>query len=139
METLVLTDQSVIPDNDLIFSIIGENKVHWQKLMGYVKDNYPDAQEQWNYYKDGKNWLFRMIRKKKTLFWIGVMKDTFRVTFYFGEKAEPYIDQSNLPDSIKAEFKTSKRYGHIRGISMRITGAEDIENATKLVDIRIKV
>jgi hypothetical protein len=139
MEKLILSDSSVFPDNDLIFGIIGPNKAHWQKLMGKVHETYPDAVEQWNYYKDGKNWLFRMIRKKKTIFWIGVLEETFRITFYFGDKAEPLIDKSNLPLLMKQEFKTSKRFGHFRGISLRVEQDEDIENALKLVDIRVKV
>jgi hypothetical protein len=137
METVVLTDKSIIPDNDLVFSIIGENKIHWQKMTGFVHAKYPDALEQWNYYNDGKSWLFRMIRKKKTLFWVGVLKDTFRITFYFGDKAEPFIEKSDLPTGMKEGFKNGKRYGKIRAITMRVEKDEDIEHAIKLVEIRI--
>jgi hypothetical protein len=94
MEPLILTDKSVTPTNDLIFSIIGENRIHWLKLVKTVHDRYPDTHEQWNYYNDGKCWLFRMLRKKKTLCWIGVLESTFRITFYFGDKAEPVIEKS---------------------------------------------
>jgi hypothetical protein len=97
MEPLVLTDKSLCPTDDLIFSIIGRNRVHWQKLIASVHQKYPDTQELWKYYNDGKSWLFRMIQKKKTLFWVGVLKDTFRVTFYFSGKAEPLIENSGLP------------------------------------------
>jgi len=138
MDTLVLHDKSVIPTNELIFSIIGKNRVYWQKLIKSVHDKYPDALEQWNYYNDGKNWLFRMIRKKKTLFWIGLLSDTFRITFYFGDKAEPVIEKSGLPITMKEGFKSGKRYGKIRAISMRVEKAEDIAHAIELVDIRIK-
>ena len=86
MEPLVLTDKSVLPTDALIFSIIGENSQHWQNLMRLIQKKFPDSQSQWNYYNDGKNWLFKMVRKKKTLFWIGVLKDTFRITFYFGAR-----------------------------------------------------
>jgi hypothetical protein len=34
-----------------------------------------------------------MQQKKKTIFWVGVLKDTFRITFYFGNKAEPDREQ----------------------------------------------
>jgi hypothetical protein len=139
MEKLVLSDPSIFPDNELIFRIIGTNKVHWQKLMGKVHEVYPDAVEQWNYYKDGKNWLFRMIRKKKTLFWIGVLEETFRITFYFGDKGEPLIEKSSLPLQMKQAFNTSKRFGQFRGLSIRVGQDEDIENALKLVEIRVKV
>jgi len=139
MEPLVLKDKSVAPDDNLVFSIIGKKKVFWQKLLTYVHNKYPDAVEQWNYYKDGKSWLFRMIRKKKTLFWIGVLADTFRITFYFGDKAETLIANSKLPERLKKEFATSKRYGKIRAISMRVESEAEIENAMQLVDIRVAV
>jgi hypothetical protein len=138
IEPLVLTDKTVTPTDELIFSIIGENRVYWQELLAGVHQKYPDAMELWNYYNDGKNWLFRMIWKKKTLFWIGVHQDTFRVTFYFGDKAEPLIESSAISASLKEGFKSGKRYGKIRSISMKVQGKAEVENALKLVDIRVK-
>jgi hypothetical protein len=139
MEPLVLTDKSVRPTDDLIFSIIGRNRVHWQNLIAGVHEKYPDAEELWKYYTDGHNWLFRMVRKKKTLFWVGVLKDTFQVTFYFGDKAAPLIKNSGLPAAIIEAFISGKHCGKIRAISTKIQQAEDIENCLKLVDIKIKV
>jgi hypothetical protein len=139
MEELVLNDKTVVPTDELIFSIIGENSRHWQKLMQHVYDNYPGSEGRWKYYNDGKNWLFSMIRKKKTLFWIGVHKDTFRITFYFGDKAEPIIEKSNLPTGMKEDFKTSKRYGKIRAATLRVEKEADIDNAIMLLEIKDKI
>jgi hypothetical protein len=139
MEPLVLSDKSVFPTDEVIFSIIGKNQEHWKKLMNTVHDKFPDASGQWNYYNDGKNWLFKMTVKKKTLFWIAVHRDTFRITFYFSDKAEPLIDQSGLPEALIHEFKTGKHYGKIRALSIKVNQPEDVENAVKLMDIRIKV
>jgi hypothetical protein len=136
MEKLVLNDRSVIPNDSLIFSILGKNKKHWLKLMESMHTYFPDALGQWNYYNDGKNWLFKMVRKKKTLFWIGILSDTFRITFYFGDKAAPLIEASDLPADIKSEFKNGPRYGKIRAISMRVEKEEQIENALMLVNIK---
>ena len=107
--------------------------------MHYVHEKYPDSQEQWNYYKDGKSWLFRMIRKKKTLFWIGVLEHTFRITFWFGDKADSLIEKSNLPEVMKAEFRTAKRFNKIRALSIQVENDTDIENAIKLTEIRIRI
>lgn len=138
MDPLVLTDKSAIPTNDLIFSIIGDKSALWQKLMTDIHTKYPDTEEIWKYYSDGKSWLFRMIRKKKTLFWIGVLRDTFRITFYFGDKAESAIETSDIPQNMKEEFKTTRRYGKIRGITIRVESKTDIENTLKLVAIKVK-
>ncbi|MFO7369389.1 MAG: DUF3788 family protein [Bacteroidales bacterium] len=139
MEPLVLTDNSVTPTDELVFSIIGKNRIHWQKLMNGIAEQFPDAKGEWNYYNDGKNWLFKMIRKKKTLFWIGVLSHTFRVTFYFGDKAEPLINESNLTAELKEEFRNGKHYGKIRGLSVKISKAQDVNNAFILAGIKSKV
>lgn len=136
MEPLVLTDKSVYPHDDLIFSIIGNNSVYWKNLLASIREAYPASEETWNYYNDGKNWLFRVLLKKKTLFWIGVLEDTFRITFYFSDKAEPLIEKSNLPEELKASFRNGKRYGKIRAITIEVKGGEDIDHA--LVVARIK-
>jgi len=139
MEPHVLTDKSVFPDDALVFSYIGQNRLHWQKLLHAVRDKYPDVQEVWNYYNDGKSWLFRTILKKKTLFWIGVFDGSFRITFYFGDKAESIIEGSDLTGDIKTDFRNGRYYGKIRAITFRVEGPDDIENAILLTDIKAKI
>jgi hypothetical protein len=135
-DVLVLSDKNVIPDDKLIFSIIGNRKKQWQSIMNYVSANYKDSSGSWNYYNDGKQWLFKMVNKKKTLFWAAILDGTFRITFYFGDKAEPVILKSDLPEEVKEGFKTTKRYGKIRAISNRIEDIPDIATVFKLIDIK---
>lgn len=138
-EKLVLSDPDIVPDDKLIFSIIGNKKSFWIAIMDHVNDNYKDISSGWRYYNDGKQWLFKLTQKKKTIFWAAILEDTFRVTFYFGDKAESLIDNSDLPQKIKDDFKGSKRYGSIRVISMKMSDLTDIENAKKLISIKTKL
>jgi hypothetical protein len=138
-EKPVLGDKSVYPSDEILFSKFGDKKVVWQKILSYVKDNYKDITEEWRYYNDGKQWLFKMQQKKKTIFWISVLKDTFRITFYFGNKAEPLIEGSQLTQKIKDDFRDAQRYGLIRPITTVITGISDLENIQKLIDIKVKM
>jgi hypothetical protein len=136
MEPLVLTDKSVVPTDDLVFSIIGNNSVYWKNLLASVRQKYPSAEEVWKFYKDGNNWLFRVILKKKTLFWIAVYEDTFRITFYFGDKAEPAIENSSLTNEMKDSFKNGPRYGKIRAISFKVKSTEDVNQALVVAGIK---
>lgn len=138
-DELVLSDRQVIPTEKYIFSIIGEKKEMWQSIMSYATDNYKDISGTWNYYNDGKQWLFKLTQKKKTIFWSGILKDTFRITFYFGDKVVPLLESSDLPDKIVNDFKNAKRYGAIRAISLKIFLKSDVEIVKKLVDIKIKL
>ena len=135
---MVLSDKSVIPTDEQIFSFIGEKRFDWQRILNYAAENYNDAGS-WNYYNDGKQWLFKLVNRKKTIFWAGILADTFRITFYFGDKAEPLIAESDLPEKIKDAFKSAKRYGAIRGISIIVRDQTDVDDIVKLIIIKHKL
>ena len=137
MEPKSLTDESVKPNDDLIFSIIGEKELLWKQTMSYLYDNNNDISEVWRYYKDGKSWLFRTLKKKKTIFWIRILNDTFRVAFWFADKLEPIILQSDLPESIKSEYKNAKRFNKSRCIYIDMRGSGDFQNVKKLIDLKV--
>lgn len=139
MEPLVLTDPNVQPTDELIASIIGENTVYWQQLIDYLYDNHTDISEQWRYYTDGKSWLYRTLRKKKTIYWAGIQKDTFRVSFLFPEKAERLIGESDLNESIKEEYRTAKRNSFGRAITVVVHSREDVEQVVKLAELRMQI
>jgi hypothetical protein len=138
-ENLILSDKQIIPNDEYIFSIIGDKKSLWQSIMNYASENYKDISGSWNYYNDGKQWLFKLVYKKKTIFWAGILKDTFRITFWFGDKAEPLIEGSNLPELIKDDFKTARKYGSIRGVSIKVHEQADVDNVLKLIEIKHKI
>jgi hypothetical protein len=138
-EILALSDKQVIPTDEHIFSIIGEKKILWQSIIKYLADNHKDASGTWNYYNDGKQWLFKMVLKKKTIFWAAILENTFRITFYFGDKAVPLIVSSDLPQTIKDNFLNGKRYGKIRAISLKMVDLSDVEIVKKVIQIKIMI
>ena len=139
MEPIALTDPSIIPDNELVFIMIGDKSVFWQQILDHLYQNHKDITEIWRFYNDGKSWLFRTLKKKNTIFWVAVLKDTFRVGFYFGDKAEPMILQSDLPENIKDDFKTATRYNTIRAISVTMNDAVDVDTVIKLIELKLKI
>lgn len=138
-EKLVLSNRDVPPTDEIIFSHIGKKKDLWQSIMADVSVHYNDMAGTWNYYNDGKQWLFKMVQKKKTIFWIGVMEGSFRVTFYFGGKAEPFIVASDLPDGEKQQYLSGKRYGNIRAVTINVNEKHDISTIMKLIEIKTRL
>jgi hypothetical protein len=138
-ENLLLSDKQIYPTDDYIFSILGDKKILWQSIMDHMSGNYKDSAGEWNFYNDGKRWLFKMVFKKKTIFWAGILTNTFRITFYLGNKADLIIENSDLPHSIKEEFKTAKRYGLIRPVSFIVNDITDVDNVLKMIALKIKI
>ena len=139
MEPHVLTDPAIQPTDELIFSIIGKNKIYWQQIITYLLDNHPDITEHWQFYNDGKCWLYRTMRKKKTIYWLGIIKDSFRISFYLHDKAETLIEESTLSESIKEGFRNAKRSIFGRAVTVVMDSPEDLENVLKLIEIKLKI
>ena len=138
-QNILFDDKNVKPTEEMVFYHIADKKVHWIELMNYIGDTYKDSEGTWNYYNDGKRWLYKHVLKKKTLFWLTVFQGAFRITFYFGDKAEPVILASNLSVRIKDEFMTGRRYGKIRGISVDVDSGEDLIQIKELMSIKSKL
>ena len=139
MDPIILTDPAITPTDELVFSIIGDKRDHWQRVMNRLSNDHKDISEIWRYYNDGKCWLFRTLQKKKTLFWLGVSDGSFRITFYLVDKAEALIENSDLPDSLKKEFREAKRNTYGRALTVVVDRPEDAENVIKLAEIKLKL
>jgi len=138
MEPHILKDKDQFPTEDVIFSHIGKSRIYWDLIFNYIHSDLLDFNEQWKYYNDGKSWLMKVTRKEKTIFWLSVIHDAFRITFYFGDKAEPAIMESRLSEKLKEEFKEGKRYGKIRGLTLVMNSKKNIEFVKELISIKLK-
>ena len=139
MEQLVLINQDESPTEEIIFSHIGKTKSHWISVFEHIHSEYPEFLEEWRYYKDGKSWLLKVTKKKKTICWVSVIKGKFRMTFYFTDRAEPAIMESSISDDLKELFKTGKHYGKIRGLTIVFSSKKDVEYAKELIELKLTV
>jgi len=139
MDEIILSDKNQFPTEKIIFSHIGKSKIYWESLFRYIHSNHPDISEQWKYYKDGKSWLLKVARKSETIFWLSLVQNTFRITFYFGDKAEPAVMKSIIPAKLKKQFKDGKRYGKIRGLTLLMNNKQNVEAVKELILIKIKI
>ena len=139
MEQPILTDKNQFPTEEIIFSHIEKSKILWQSLFDHIHTNHPDISEQWRYYNDGKSWLLKVTRKSKTIFWLSLIKNSFRITFYFTDKAEEAINKSSISDELKKQFKEGKSYGKIRGLTIIFKNKKDVEYAKSLITIKLSI
>ena len=138
-EKPILKDPDQFPTEEVIYSCIGKRKAAlWMAFFDTLNEQHPDFTQEWRYYKDGKNWLMKVTRKSKTIFWLSVWEKAFKIGFYFSDKAEAFINDSSIPEALKKEFRDGKRYGKIRGLSIDFSTKKDIEYAEALIAIRLK-
>ena len=139
MNQIILSDKNQFPTEEIIFSHIGKSKTIWESVFNYIHSNHPDFTEQWRYYNDGKSWLMKVTKKTNTIFWVTIIPQSFKITFYFGDKAEPAIMKSIISDKLKSQFKDGKKYGKIRGLTLIMNKKENVEFVKELLSIKLKI
>ena len=139
MEKQILSDKNEFPTEKIIFSHIGKSKILWHSLFEYIRTDHSDFIDNWKYYNDGKSWLLKVSRKSKTIFWLSILKNTFRVTFYFTDRAEEAINKSLISDELKKQFRDGKRYNKIRGLTITFKYKKDVECAKALIAIKLSI
>jgi len=138
MEEVVLNDKSSEPNDELISSILGDAELLWRQTFTYLYDNNKDISAEWKY-TCGKEWSCQVRKKKKTLCWIRISKkNSFGIGFPFGNKLEPIILQSNLPERIKDEFMNATSFSSTRYIGVEVEDSKDFENVKILIDLKTK-
>ncbi len=136
-EIFILTDPLVEPSREFLKEVLKEKYDWWMEIRDHVTGSYPHVTEIWKYYNDGKQWLYRLMQKKNTIFWLAVMADTYRITFYLPKRAEPVISGSALPESIRTEFLTTRSYGQIRPITLTMEEPSQVETVKQLVALKL--
>ena len=133
-----LCDESKYPDDGYIFSIIGKKKDLWNFFFQHLRETYPDVSSEWRYYHDGKSWLLKTTRKKKTLFWLSIVEGGFLISFYFTDKAREQIEAGAISQNVKdAHFNEKKcniKYG---GLRIDIKNRKDVQDAIEVLKIKI--
>jgi len=139
MDQPVLSDKNQFPSEEIIFSHIGKSKSLWLSIFNYLHTRHPEIMTEWRYYNDGKSWLLKATKKKKTVFWLSVIPGSFRMTFYFNDRAGQSVMESSLSGEWKDQFLSGKKYGKIRGLTVVFKNRKDIENAKTLIGIKLSV
>jgi len=139
MEKPCLNDQDEYPNDEVLSRYLGKVKNTWDSFIDFISESYPSFSGQWRYYKDGKNWLYKLTKKKKTICWISIYHNAFKTTFYFPDKAEEFITASRLKKEYIDQFIHGKRYGKIRGITVEIKKSTDLNTTKTLIEIKEQV
>lgn len=137
MEQPILADRTQFPTDEIIASHLGKKYALWTSLFAYIHAEHPDFIEQWRFYNDGKQWLMKVTRKSKTVFWLSLIPGSFRITAYVAVRAQKVVLASALSDEMKKQFRTGKAFGKIKGITVTFRSKRDVEEAKALIGLKI--
>jgi len=137
MSSSIFDDKTIKPDDKMLSEAIGETSEIWDEIKQQLKSQYGDLIEEWKFYGKKSGWILKTLKKKRNLFFFLPVKDYFKITFVFGDKAVAVIEQSDLPEHIKVTLRNARKYAEGRGIQIEVKSSDEIEIIRKLVEIKI--
>jgi len=137
-ETQLLKDPSVLPDEKSVREALGE-KIYPVYPELIKKIDTLGFTHEWNYYKDGKAWLCKVVYKKKTVFWLSIWHQYVKVGFYFTEKYLEAVNQLDIDSGIKRRFLENKPIGKLIPLIMDIKSVDQLEDLNKVALFKSRI
>ena len=139
METMLLRDPEQIPTDKVIQEALGDSYPAFAELVQKAVSAPCGLNADWNYYKDGKAWLCKVSYRKKTVFWLSVWANFFKVAFYFTEKNSTGIENLDISHSLKEQFGKAKLIGRLIPLVIDLTREEQIQDVLTLIEYKKKL
>ncbi|POY40688.1 hypothetical protein C3L50_04095 [Flavobacterium alvei] len=136
MEIRLLSEENVYPTNEVLEIILGESYVVFNEFIEIITNKNIGLGVEWRYYKDGKSWLCKVSLKKKTFFWLSVWDGYFKIGFYFAEKNSSEIENLDIANTIKEDFKVSKKIGKLIPLAISMNRKEQITDVLKIIEYK---
>ena len=131
-----MRDPDVFPSVEVLNEVLGTSYAVFEEMMKIITGPAYGLVAQWNYYRDGKSWLCKVVYKKKTVFWLSVWDGYFRTGFYFTEKNATDIVGLDISESLKDRFTQNKSVGKLIPLGIQMSCKEQITDLLKIIEYK---
>lgn len=139
MERPLLNDPGTEPSAEIIEAALGESYNTYSELIKIVSGEKYGIEPQWNYYKDGKAWLCKAVFKKKTIFWLSIWDNFFRITFYFTEKNCSAVNDLDIDRLLIDEFKGKAFTGKLKPLTVQVKSPGQLQDIIKIAELKKRI
>ncbi len=92
---------------------------------------------EWRYYRDGKAWLCKVQKKKRTIVWMSAWKGYMKAVIYFPEKYIDGIYNLDISEEMKKKIMETKNVGKSKPCIFEIRDKDLIEEFKKVMQFKI--
>lgn len=138
METinpLLLKDENIYPSPEVLKEALEESYPAYIELLEIFKGY--DMTPEWRYYKDGKAWLCKVQRRKKTIIWMSAWKGFMKVTIYYPLRIIDEIYNSGISDNQVKIIKETKNVGKSKPCIFELRDSSTLDDIKKGIEVKI--
>lgn len=130
----LLRDESTYPSEAVLAAALGSAFTAYQRFCILLKDI--GIETQWRYYNDGKAWLCKCVKGKKTVLWLSVWDGYFKVSLFFTEKTRVGIQELAIADEIKERMASASPMGKLIPLTLEIESENQLSDLATLVEYK---
>ena len=138
METInniELKDENIYPDETVLRSVLEKAYDAYARLLEFFDQN--ELVHEWRYYNDGKAWLCKVQKKKKTIVWMSAWKGYLQAVIYFPEKYLDKLYELDLTEGMKNNIMSTKNVGKSKPCIFEIRDEKLFSDFSKVVNLKI--
>jgi len=139
METInriELRDEYVYPDEHVLRAVLGESYDAYMRLTELFDTN--QMSYEWRYYRDGKAWLCKVQKKKRTIIWMSAWKGYMQAVIYCPHKFLYGVYELDIGETLKNKIRLTKDVGKSKPCIFEIRDQQIIEDFEKVMKFKIE-
>jgi hypothetical protein len=139
METInniALRDENVYPDEKLLQTILDKSYNAYSLLIELF--NQFEMTYEWRYYRDGKAWLCKVQKKKRTIVWMSAWKGFMQATIYFPQKDLEKVYKLDISEVVRNKISSTKNVGKSKPCIFEIRDKQILEDFEKVMKLKIE-
>ena len=133
MSENVFLDKTPKPTPALFVKALGARAKYWDELKAHVPG---PVVEEWKHYGKG-GWVLKLFRGKRNLLFLSARKGYFFVSFVLGDKAVAFAQSSGLEADLLEQLLAARKFAEGRGIRIEVKSRRALEQAKRLLDIKL--
>ena len=137
-EEKVFFEKETKPDEVMINEALGSRYAHLQAIRQFITDEIGDTNEEWKFYGRKLGWTLKKFYKKRNLFFIGIYRGYFKISFVFGERAAENVFNSGISAALIKELSEARKYAEGRGISINVENDGYLDDIKELIRIKVR-
>jgi len=132
-----LTDKSVYPDETILKGVLGRSFQSYRALLELFDQN--EMFYEWRYYMDGKSWLCKVQKKKRTIIWMSAWKGFMKAAIYVPEKHLDKIYELPISEETKERIQQTRNVGKSKPCIFEIRNQKVLKDLDKVMQFKIRV
>jgi hypothetical protein len=136
INTTELNDESIEPNESVLKHILGESYKAFTELLELYDKN--GMTYKWRYYKDGKAWLCKVEKKKRTIVWMSAWKGYMKATIYIPEKYVKDIQTIDVTKETMDRIMNTKNVGKSKPCMFEIRNDSVLRDFNQVMQFKVE-